>query len=275
MKLPALLFLFASSIALAETPGLSGVWQADLQQSKIGGPPLKSYLTIVTQQNAVFDRRTKEQALQVTDLTGAVGPFGEERETLKFFVNGKPAMSPFEGVPARLIGKASGNTVTVTGQIAGTDNKFTRTYTLSPDGQTLTLRITGNNEGHPIDDNIVFLKQPDSVGDPLRQPQQPAGDHFKNVKTDAFKSLPTSEFIDNMRYISWALGKDCEFCHVQHHFDSDEKKEKKTARKMIEMTASIDQNNFEGHPAVRCFTCHSGSPHPHAYPPFPDETSGK
>ncbi|MBV8570077.1 MAG: photosynthetic reaction center cytochrome c subunit, partial [Acidobacteriaceae bacterium] len=124
-----------------------------------------------------------------------------------------------------------------------------------------------------FDNLYVLLKQPDAAGEPLRQLQQAAGEHFKNVKTDALKSLPTSEFIDTMRYISWSLGKDCEFCHVEHHFDSDEKKEKKTARKMIEMTAAIDQNHFEGHPEVRCFTCHSGNAHPRAFPAFPDQTA--
>lgn len=273
MKIPGYL-IFLSYSAFAQTPGLSGVWQADLRESKIAGPPLKSYLAIITQEKAVFNRRTKEQALQVTDLSGAVTPFGEERETLKFFISDKPAMSPFEGIPARLVGNASGDTVTVTGQIAGSTERFTRTYTLSSDHQKLTMRMTGvEHDGRPFDNLYVLLKQPDAAGDSLRQPQETAGDHFKNVKTDAMKSLPTSEFIDDMRYFAWALGKDCEFCHVEHHFDSDQKKEKKTARKMIEMTAAIDQNHFEGHPEVRCFTCHSGNPHPRAYPPFSDQTT--
>jgi hypothetical protein len=273
MNLRALSVLLFCSLAFGQTPDLSGVWQADLQQSKFAGPPIKSYLAIISQANAVFDRRTKEEALQVTDFTGVVGPFGEERETLKFFVNGKPAMSPFEGVPARLIGTVAGKTVTLQGQVAGTDDRFTRDYTLSSDGRKLTLHTTGTQHGHAFDTLYVLLKQPDSAGEPLRQPQQTAGEHFKNVKTDAMKSLPTSEFIDNMRYFAWSLGKDCEFCHVQHHFDSDEKKEKQTARKMIDMAASIDQTNFKGHPEVRCFTCHNANAHPRAYPPFPDQTA--
>ncbi|MBV8073014.1 MAG: hypothetical protein JO270_24150, partial [Acidobacteriaceae bacterium] len=144
MKVFVLLSLLLPWIAAAaETPDITGVWQADLQQSRIAGPPIKSYLAIISQQNAVFNRRTKEEALQITDLSGAVGPFGEERETLKFFVNGKPAMSPFEGVPSRLTGTASGDTLRVTGEVAGTPEKFTRTYTLSPDHQKLTLRMAG------------------------------------------------------------------------------------------------------------------------------------
>jgi hypothetical protein len=267
------LAFFVCSYAFGQTPNLSGVWQADLKQSKVAGLPIKSYVAIIGQAKAVFDRRTKEEALQVTDLTGVGLPFGEERETLKFFVNGKPAMSPFEGVPARLTGTASGNTVTVQAEIAGTGDRFTRVYTLSPDSHKLTLHIAGTQNGHSFDNLYVLMKQPDSAGAALRQPEQTAGEHFKNVKTDAMKSLPTSEFIDDMRYFAWALGKDCQFCHVEHRFDSDEKKEKQTARKMIDMTASIDQTNFKGHPAVRCFTCHNSNARPRAYPPFPDETA--
>jgi hypothetical protein len=44
---------------------------------------------------------------------------------------------------------------------------------------------------------------------------------------------------------------------------------------MIEMAASIDQNHFDGHPAVRCFTCHGGHPHPLSHPLFPDEVAAE
>jgi hypothetical protein len=92
------------------------------------------------------------------------------------------------------------------------------------------------------------------------------------VKTE-FKNLPASEFIDNMHYISWSLGRNCEFCHVRNHFDSDDKKEKKTARDMIKMTASINADNFKEHPEVACFTCHEGHEKPFARPLFPDEAA--
>jgi len=265
--------LFITCSLFAQTPDITGVWNADLTRSKIGGVPIKSYLAIITKQDAVVNRRTQEKAPQITDLSGALFPFGEERETLQFFINGKPSMGPFEGIPARLTGTVGANSITVSGEIAGEPDRFTRTYTLSPDGQTLTLHISGTAEGRSYDNTYVLLKQTDAAGNSLRQPEEHAGQHFKNVKTEAMKSLPVSEFIDDMRYFAWSLGKDCEFCHVEHHFDSDEKKEKKTARKMIDMTAAIDQNHFEGHPAVRCFTCHQRNDHPRRFPTFADQTA--
>jgi hypothetical protein len=58
---------------------------------------------------------------------------------------------------------------------------------------------------------------------------------------------------------------------VQHKFDADDKKEKKTARKMIDMAAAINEHNFEGKPEVRCFTCHEGHAHPLSHQLFADE----
>jgi hypothetical protein len=161
--------------------------------------------------------------------------------------------------------------MTVLGEVAGRPETFKRTYTLSADGQTLTITATSTNNGKEQQVTYVLSKQPDSAGDVLRKPEETAAQHFKNVKTDALKDLPESEFINQMHYIAWALDKNCEFCHVQGHFDSDEKKPKQTARKMLNMTASIDGNNFDGHPVVRCFTCHEGHTRPLSRPRFPDE----
>jgi hypothetical protein len=36
---------------------------------------------------------------------------------------------------------------------------------------------------------------------------------------------------------------------------------------------SIDRDHFEGHPDVRCFTCHQQQPHPLSYPLFPDQVA--
>ncbi len=73
-----------------------------------------------------------------------------------------------------------------------------------------------------------------------------------------------------MQFITAALGVDCNFCHVENQgkleFDKDDKKEKKTAREMMQMMFAINKNNFEGEREVTCNTCHRGSPHPQAIP---------
>ncbi len=228
---------------------------------------------MIDQKTAVFNNRTKEEAPLITETTGVWGERGEQRSELSFFNNGKQAVRYYQGVPTRLTATVTGNTLVVDGEVDGRASTFKRTYELSPDGQMLTVNVAGSNEGRTMQSTIVLTKQPDSEADPLRKPEELAGTHFKNVKTEYLKALPASEFINNMRYFAWALNKDCEFCHVAHKFDSDDKKEKQTARKMIEMTAAINEHNFEGHQEVRCFTCHEFHGHPLSRPMFPDEAA--
>ena len=266
------LVLLAASALYADMPNFAGVWKADLTKSKLGGgPPPTSYLVIIEQKTEMVDRRTKAQAPAFIETTGITGEHGEQRLTLTAYDYVKPLVRAYDGIPTRLTGTSNGNTFTVVGEVSGTPDHFKRTYVLSPDGQTLTLTVEGVSGGHPIDSSVVLNKGTDADGEPLRKPEEIAGTHFKNVKEDALKNLPASEFISQMRYFSWSLGKQCTFCHVEHKFDSDDKKEKKSARKMVEMVAAINQQNFEDHPAVRCFTCHEGYGHPPSRPMFADE----
>lgn len=255
------------------SPSIAGVWKADLQKSKIPGPPITDYLSIFEEKTVVVNRRTQEKGPEIDETTGTWGgPRGEQRASLSFVVNGKPVVRPYEGVPTQLTASWEGNTLSLTAETAGRPQVMKRTYELSPDKQTLTVTTTATMMGKEMQSIVLLTKQPDSAGDALRKPEELADAHFKNVKTQ-LKTLPVSEFINQMRYFAWSLGKDCEFCHVQNHFDSDDKKEKKTAREMIDMTAHIDADNFKDRPEVKCFTCHEGHNHPLSYPLFQDQVA--
>jgi photosynthetic reaction center cytochrome c subunit len=91
-----------------------------------------------------------------------------------------------------------------------------------------------------------------------------AAQQFKNVQV--LKDIPADQFIPTMQFISGALGADCEFCHVERAMDKDDKKEKQTARKMIEMELAINKSHFKNEIEVTCYTCHRGSPHPVSVP---------
>jgi hypothetical protein len=82
------------------------------------------------------------------------------------------------------------------------------------------------------------------------------------------KEVPASQFMDAMRYFSFSLGVDCEHCHVEHQFDSDAKKDKETARKMMQMTHSVNEQTFGGKWEVQCYTCHRGVKEPQSTPTF-------
>jgi len=87
-----------------------------------------------------------------------------------------------------------------------------------------------------------------------------AEQQFKNIKV--LKDVPVEQLIPTMQFITASLGVECEFCHVEHEMEKDDKKEKQTARKMIEMELAIDKYNFDGDLEVTCYTCHRGSAHP-------------
>src|ERR1700677_232516 len=100
------------------------------------------------------------------------------------------------------------------------------------------------------------------TGQPGQQaPANPAAPRmtFKNVQV--LKDMAPDDLFASMNFITASLGVDCMFCHVRP-FDKDDKDEKKTARKMLQMTMAINQQNFEGHREVTCNTCHRGSPKP-------------
>src|SRR6266705_6688806 len=94
-----------------------------------------------------------------------------------------------------------------------------------------------------------------------------AGEAFKNVTTSTLKELSVDDFIAAMGVMSAALGYDCADCHVgagsdKADFVIDTIPQKRTARRMVEMVATINRTNFAGVQRVTCFTCHRGQETP-------------
>lgn len=103
---------------------------------------------------------------------------------------------------------------------------------------------------------------PQTTGEPT------AGEKFKNIKV--LRSMPASQMLPVMHLMRASLGVTCDFCHVTEgdQFEADTKKEKETARRMIQMVLDINKNNFEGRTVVTCNSCHNGKEHPVAVPPI-------
>jgi outer membrane lipoprotein-sorting protein len=95
-----------------------------------------------------------------------------------------------------------------------------------------------------------------------------ASQQFKNIQV--LKDIPADQLIPAMQFITASLGVDCEYCHVEHAFDKDDKKPKVMARKMMEMMITINSENFEGHRMVTCYSCHRGAAHPVGIPIIAD-----
>lgn len=104
---------------------------------------------------------------------------------------------------------------------------------------------------------------PQASAQPQNAPQttpQTAGQKFKNLQV--LKDIPADQLIPTMQFIAASLGVECEFCHVEHAREKDDKKTKLTARKMMTMMMEINAANFKGDREVTCYTCHRGSVHP-------------
>jgi photosynthetic reaction center cytochrome c subunit len=87
---------------------------------------------------------------------------------------------------------------------------------------------------------------------------------FKNIQV--LKGFPSGQLIPAMQFISSSLGVQCTFCHVEGHFEKDEKKPKRTARDMMRMMFVLNETNFENRREVTCYSCHRGAPKPTAAP---------
>lgn len=91
-----------------------------------------------------------------------------------------------------------------------------------------------------------------------------AEEAYKNVQS--LKGIPADQVVPSMQFITYSLGVECSFCHVEGAFEKDDKKPKQIARKMIQMMFAINHENFEGKREVTCYSCHRGSSHPLATP---------
>jgi hypothetical protein len=249
--------LFGSCVALAQSPSFSGVWKANLERSKFAGPPPTSYLMLIDQQGS-----------KITETIGLMGQHGEQRSTFTYDTSGsRPSRNTMMGTPMQTVVALDGATLKLTSKLAAEHGgSGTETWTVSPDGNTLTIASSYKMGEHGAEQTLVLEKQPDSAGDPLRKPEQTAGERFKNVQIA--KDMPASQFIDMMRSFTWSLGVECDHCHVQGKFSSDEKEDKGMARRMMTMTHNINESTFGGHQEVRCYTCHRGQHEPQSRPAF-------
>lgn len=153
----------------------------------------------------------------------------------------------------------------VRGNVDGTEIVVTQRYTLSADKNALTVSETHKNGDQPeATVKNELTRRPVSAWS-KEPPVYAATDLYKNIQ--AMKDHSATDLIAAMNRFTRALGVNCQHCHVENHFESDDKPAKQTARKMIEMVRAIDSQNFPSSNAVTCWTCHRGGLKPESNPP--------
>jgi photosynthetic reaction center cytochrome c subunit len=95
------------------------------------------------------------------------------------------------------------------------------------------------------------------------KPGQLAPDYFKNIKV--LKNVPADQLRTQMEYFTASLGVQCNFCHVQGQFDSDDNPRKDRARKMMAMVDRFNDNTSNDI-TLTCATCHHGRVPPERTP---------
>jgi hypothetical protein len=249
----AALILSISGMA-AETPSITGVWKADLDASNFGRMKPSAYVMIIQQQGNT-----------IRETIGDTGMMGAYRSSFTFSTSAPDNRNSWRGTPMHSKAQWTEGSLSVDSRLAGPRGMTMHDkYSLSADGNTLTIERTTTREGKDITQTIVLTRQPDEAGEPLRQPEAAASQQFKNVKL--LGEMPASKFLDTMSVFTVALGEHCEFCHVERDFASDDKKEKTIARHMIEMTHTANEQTFEGRSEVQCYTCHRGDKKPLSTP---------
>lgn len=104
---------------------------------------------------------------------------------------------------------------------------------------------------------------PQQAPPPPPKPGQLAPDYFKNIKV--LTKVPADQLRTQMEYFTASLGVQCNFCHVQGQFDSDENPHKDRARKMMRMVDRFNDNTSNDI-TLTCATCHHGRVPPERTP---------
>ena len=86
------------------------------------------------------------------------------------------------------------------------------------------------------------------------------------VNLKVLKVATGSEVSQIMRTFTAGLGVQCNYCHVEGNFASDDNPKKDATRQMIRLVQKINTDFPDGKLRVSCYTCHRGEAEPKTAP---------
>jgi len=253
-KSAVLPFVLALTTAAQSPVNLSGVWERNKATSSPEKQPVDGMKLKIDQQGTTIDvvlRVVQRGTLEQSNIR---------------YIAGQETRGEMHGAPMTCRTEWDGAALVVhsTAKFMGKELHLTDRYTLSADGNTLTM-----NERHKFDtepegeDTQVFDRRPLSTWEPDKPPA-PAEEVYKNIQI--MKGVPALRVRTVMLNLTTWLGVECTHCHVMGQFDKDDKPAKQTARAMFRMVRTINQDNFPSSNSVTCWTCHRGAAKPQSLP---------
>jgi hypothetical protein len=145
----ALVFVALAHVYAA--PNLNGEWKLNATKSNYGPVPKPD----------VMIRKITHKDPSLSISTYQKGQQGEVTTELKYTTDGKPTVNTVQGSETRGTAKWQGNQLLVENErsFQGTQLKTTETWTLSPDGKTLTIATHITLPQQALDLQLVFDKQ--------------------------------------------------------------------------------------------------------------------
>jgi hypothetical protein len=249
--------LLWASIVLAQTstPNLTGIWELDMQKSRLTNPALKSLLVKIDQSGP-----------EVTTTFRAHTTAGDGEETHKYRVGSDDNRNTTHGAPMKSSARWDGNALVVESVAKFQDRELHTNdrWTLSGDGKTLTFVERHQFGADPAEeDTFVLAKLVNATWAPMQAPK-PIEEAYKNIQV--LRGIPSTQLMPIMMAFTRGLGVKCDHCHVPTEFEKDEKPAKATAREMLKMVMKVNGDYFHGGHAVGCWTCHRGSVKPEFAP---------
>jgi 23S rRNA A1618 N6-methylase RlmF len=93
-------------------------------------------------------------------------------------------------------------------------------------------------------------------------------DKPKNLKVLKDSDMTIPEIKEYMRQFTLSLGVECDYCHNEDDYSSDEKDNKNISREMMRIVAVLNDTHFKNAKTeVSCYTCHRGSVEIKSIPP--------
>src|SRR5262245_3007644 len=122
-----------------------------------------------------------------------------------------------------------------------------------------STQTTAAQEEQPFNQDQVIAELRKQIGD---KKSLPAEQVWQNIQV--LKGIPAGGVLSSMQTAySKSLGVDCTYCHIENHWEIDDKPHKQVTREMVLMTRAINKEYLQkipelesDQPAVNCTTCH-------------------